>query len=54
LAKELRNGEQLDSFWKTTIKEDLQEGEELIFEKILADSKKGYKIPVKGLIIVVK
>lgn len=54
LAKELRNGEQLDKFWRDTIKEDLKVGEELIFEKILADSKKGYMIPVKGLSITVK
>jgi hypothetical protein len=54
LAKELRDDEQLDNFWKTSIKETLAKGEELIFEKILADSGKGYMLPVKGITIVVQ
>jgi hypothetical protein len=54
LAKELRNNEQLDEFWRKTIKEDLKKGEELIFERILGDSQKGYMIPVKGLTITVQ
>lgn len=49
LVKELRNNEQLDEFWRTEVKETLQKGEELYFQKILADSKKGYLIPVTGL-----
>jgi hypothetical protein len=54
LSKELRNNEQLDEFWRKTIKEDLKKGEELIFERILGDSQKGYMIPVKGIIITVQ
>ena len=53
LVKELRNNEQLDDFWKTEIKETLQKGEELHFQKILADSKKGYLVPVKGIVFTV-
>lgn len=49
LVKELRNNEQLDEFWRTEVKESLQKGEELHFQKILADSKKGYLIPVTGI-----
>jgi hypothetical protein len=54
LSKELRNNEQLDEFWKKIIKEELKKGEELIFEKILADSGSGYMLQVKGLTIVVQ
>lgn len=49
LVKELRNNDQLDEFWRTEVKESLQKGEELHFQKILADSKKGYLIPVTGI-----
>jgi hypothetical protein len=49
LVKELRNNEQLDEFWRTEVKESLAKGEEIHFQKILADSKKGYLIPVKGI-----
>ncbi len=54
LSKELRNNEQLDEFWKKIIKEELKKGEELIFEKILADSGSGYMIQVKGLTLTVQ
>jgi hypothetical protein len=49
LVKDLRNNEQLDEFWRTEVRESLQKGEEIHFQKILADSKKGYLIPVKGI-----
>lgn len=49
LATEMRNNEQLDDFWRTSVKESLKYGEEIHFEKILADSKKGYSIPVAGI-----
>lgn len=49
LVKELRNNDQLDEFWRTEVKESLQKGEEIHFQKILADSKKGYLIPVTGI-----
>jgi hypothetical protein len=55
LEKELKNNEQLDELWRQTIKEDLQKGEQLIFEKILVNAKKGgVVIPVKSLVISVK
>jgi hypothetical protein len=54
LAKELRNNEQLDDFWRSTIKEDLKSGEELIFGNIMADTKQGYMVPVKTLKIIIK
>ncbi len=52
--KILKAGEQLDEFWRKTIKEELQEGEELIFGRIMADSKKGYSIPVANISFVAK
>ncbi len=51
LEKILKNGTQLDELWKSTIKKDLQAGEQLIFASIMADTKKGYKIPVKTIIL---
>jgi hypothetical protein len=54
LENVLKNNAQLDSFWRQTIKGDLKPGEELLFEGILADSQKGYMIPVKGITITVK
>ena len=53
LSKELRNGEQLDAFWRSSIKEDLKKGEELLFEKILVDTKKGVMLPAKSIIITI-
>jgi hypothetical protein len=51
VEKILKNGAQLDSLWKTTIKNELQAGEELMFANIMADSKKGFKIPVASIIL---
>ena len=51
LNKELRNNEQLDAFWRTTIKQDLKKDEALIFEKILVDSGKGYMLTTQGIIL---
>jgi hypothetical protein len=49
--KILKNGAQLDAMWKTTIKSELKKGEQLIFSNILADSKRGFKIPVATIIL---
>ncbi len=54
LSKELRNNEQLDELWRTTIKQDLKKGEQLLFEGILADSKKGYMLVAKSIIITIQ
>jgi hypothetical protein len=52
--KILKNGAQLDDQWKKTLKEEMKEGEEFIFGAIVADSKKGYVIPVSNINFIVK
>jgi hypothetical protein len=52
--KELRNNAPLENYYKAILKEDLKKGEALIFGKILADSQKGYMVPVKEIVITVQ
>jgi hypothetical protein len=49
LSIDLTNNKQLDELWRNSVKETLQPGEEIYFEKIIADSKKGFLLPAKSI-----
>jgi hypothetical protein len=53
LSTDIRDNKQLDDLWRTTVKGDLKPGEEIYFEGIVADSKKGYMLPAPAIKFVI-
>jgi hypothetical protein len=53
LTNDLKNGQNLDTLWRSRVKEDMKDGDEIIFENILADSKRGFAVRVESIKFVV-